>query len=124
MAGGLELLKKRFVALEKHVSECKTAIQDRLKKSQCIDDDDTAGLMEALDALENASDYEQGVSHLSQGLQAAVQRMKEFAAGVKTSVSTSKVPGAKRKEPAQKPVIPPGKDTRYFTYTYTVILKK
>jgi hypothetical protein len=106
MAGGLELLKKGFVALEKHVSERKTTIQDQLKKSQHIDDADTAWLdgpanlvdeRQALDALENTSDYEQGVSHLSQGLQAAVQRMKEFAAGVKTSVSTLKVPGAKRK---------------------------
>jgi hypothetical protein len=69
MAGGLKLLKKGFVALEKHVSECKTAIQDRLKKSQRIDDDNTAWLdgpanlvdeQQALDALENASDYEQG----------------------------------------------------------------
>jgi hypothetical protein len=49
-----------------------------------------------LDALENASDYEKGVSHLSDGLQAAVQRMKEFAAGVKAAASI-KVPGTKRK---------------------------
>ncbi|KAJ7940060.1 hypothetical protein B0H13DRAFT_417835 [Mycena leptocephala] len=105
MAGGLKLLKKGFTALEKHVSERKAAIQDRLKKSQHVDDEDATWLdgpanlvdeQRALDALENASDYEKGVSHLSDGLQTAVQRMKEFAAGVKAAASI-KVPGTKRK---------------------------
>ena len=99
MVGGIEILRKGFTALQKHVNKRKTAIQARLAKKECVDDDDTAWLdgpanlideQLALDALEKASDYERGLSGLSQGLQAAVGRMKEFAAGVKTSVMQRK----------------------------------
>ena len=106
MAGGIELLRKGLTALEKHVAKRKAAIEDRLKKKEHVDDDDTTWLdgpanlideRRALDLIENASDYEKGLSRLDQGLRAAVERMKEFAAGVKNSVMASKVPSAKRK---------------------------
>ncbi|KAF7359013.1 DDE-domain-containing protein [Mycena sanguinolenta] len=118
MAGGLEILKKGYAALEKHVSTRKATLQARLKKEEPIDDEDSAWLdgpanlideKRALDLLESASDYDRGLARLGETLQAAVTRMKDFAAGVKSSVLASKVPSTKRKKPAQKPVIPAGK---------------
>ena len=109
MAGNVELLKKGFAALQKHVTTRKTSIQDRLEKQEPIDDEDNAWLdgpanlvdeQQALELLENASDYGRGLSRIGEALQAAVQRMTEFAAGVKTSVAVSKLPkapGNKRK---------------------------
>jgi hypothetical protein len=106
MVGGIELLRTGFAAFEKHVKKRKASIQERLKRKERVDDEDSAWLdgpanlideQRALELLENASDYEQALSRLGDGLQAAVQRMKEFAAGMKSSVIALKMPSAKRK---------------------------
>ncbi|KAJ7937559.1 hypothetical protein B0H13DRAFT_1852529 [Mycena leptocephala] len=49
MAGGIELLRKGFAALEKHVTKRKAG--DRLKKKQRVDDDDTIWLDGPLEVL-------------------------------------------------------------------------
>ncbi|KAF7347008.1 DDE-domain-containing protein [Mycena venus] len=114
----LEVLKKGFTTLKSHVNKRKKALEDRLRRNERIDDadaewlDDQANLVDeqrALQDLENASDYERGVSRLSSAGEAAVRRMTEFAQGIKTSVPAIKVIGAKRKKPDHKPVIPVGK---------------
>jgi hypothetical protein len=106
MARAIELLKKGFAALEKHVTERKATLEARLKKAERLDDADSSWLdgpanlideQQALELLDGASDYERGLSRLVPKHQAAVQRLKEFADGMKTSVLASKVPGAKRK---------------------------
>jgi hypothetical protein len=106
MEGGIELLKKGFAALEKHVRKRKTALEDRLQREERLDAADNAWLdgpanmideRRALDVLEDASDYERGLSGLSQGLQVAVQRMKDFAAS-----KMVRLPGPKRKSVSSK----------------------
>ncbi|KAJ7195126.1 hypothetical protein GGX14DRAFT_575896 [Mycena pura] len=99
MAGSLEILRKGLTALQKHVKKRKTAIEARLTKKERVDDDDAAWLdgpanlideQQALDSLENASDYERGLSRLSQGLQAACGRqiqLEAMNAAVETSIT-------------------------------------
>ncbi|KAJ7342913.1 hypothetical protein DFH08DRAFT_962946 [Mycena albidolilacea] len=113
MEGGSELLKKGFAALQKHVNKRKATLQDRLKKEERINDDDStwldgpANLIDeerTLELLDSASDYEQGLSCLNNVLQAAVNHMKEFAAGVTSSVSALKAPSTKRKKEKTRPI--------------------
>ncbi|KAJ6583521.1 hypothetical protein DFH09DRAFT_1309022 [Mycena vulgaris] len=46
MEGGIELLKKGFAALEKHVRKRKTALEDRLQREERLDAADNAWLDE------------------------------------------------------------------------------
>ncbi|KAJ6450269.1 hypothetical protein C8R45DRAFT_946876 [Mycena sanguinolenta] len=96
----------------------KKALEARLSRNEPVDDEDVEWLdneanlndeKRTLQDLENASDYERGLSRLSNAGQAAVCRIKEFAQEIKTSVSTTKAISKKRKKPDDKPVIPAGK---------------
>jgi len=95
----LEVLRKGLKVLESQVKTRKEALQTRLaeRKSISLQDeqwlDNDANLVDeqqVLEALENASDYDQGVARLNEEQKAIVRKLREAAGDV------SKVVGKKR----------------------------
>lgn len=91
----LDVLRRGLENLRKHIRSRKKTLQSRLSQKQTISAEDSdwldnhANLIDEerlLEELENASDYERGLSHLSLAKQVAWKKLKEFAEGVKTSV--------------------------------------
>ncbi|KAJ6500984.1 hypothetical protein DFH09DRAFT_1336136 [Mycena vulgaris] len=85
MAGGIELLKVGFAALEKHVTKRKATIRERLKREERVDDADSSWLdgpanwvdeRRALDLLKNASGHS---AHLAQITPTAAEAQKAKA---------------------------------------------
>ncbi|KAJ7081007.1 hypothetical protein C8R44DRAFT_754168 [Mycena epipterygia] len=56
MEGGIELLKKGFAALEKHVRKCKTALEDRLQHKELLEAADDAWLDGPVNMIDNDVD--------------------------------------------------------------------
>ncbi|CAK5272574.1 unnamed protein product [Mycena citricolor] len=80
----LNLLKKGLSALQKHITKCKEILEDHLQRKERINKADSNWLdgpanlvdeQQALELLEKASDYEQGLSQLSAVHKAAVQHL-------------------------------------------------